>query len=73
MSSMSLWYNYKDAKLKDKTNTTMSTNYTICWVMSMIYTTNFTTFYKYVTNEKKRGEIVAWRDWQGAAFVSPIP
>ena len=22
---------------------------------------------------KKKREIVAWRDWQGAAFVSPIP
>ena len=29
--------------------------------MSMIYTTNFTTFYKYVTNEEKKREIVAWR------------
>ena len=71
MSSMSLWYNYKDAKLKDKTNTTMSTNYTIYWVMSMILQI-LLHFTKYVTNEKKR-EIVAWRDWQGPAFVSPVP
>ena len=71
MSSMSLWYNYKDAKLKDKTNTTMSTNYTLYWVMSMIL--QILLHFTNMSPMKKKGEIVAWRDWQGPAFVSPIP